>query len=370
MKRVLEVNVDDIGCGGVFSLVKSIVQNNNGEVSIDIASIERFENENNILLLAQSNCQVHFVGYEGNKMIKQIKCFINLSRLLRQHSYDCVHIHSDVANKLLVSGLASKLSRVPKIILHSHASGVDGKHRFMKRCFHAACRRLLKYIGTDFMSCSDLASQWMFPNICKANIRVLKNGVDLNRFRFDETKRAEIRTTLGVADKLVIGHVGRFAYQKNHDFLIDVFAQVKKQNANSILLLVGEGVLQNEIKAKVDALGLTESVIFYGTSTNVAELFATMDIFVLPSHFEGLPIVGVEAQAAGLPTIFSTEITREAKLLESTVYMPIDGNSAAEWAQAIAKMDISDRNLAYDTLKRSGFSIDDTVRNLLNIYTE
>lgn len=166
--KVLEVNVDDLHSGGVYSLVKNVIVDKNADIKIDIGAIERFVNIENIKTLNNYNCDVYYVGYEGCKWKKQFVCFNNLRKLLKRNNYDCVHIHADVSNKLLVSALAAKSVGVKKIILHSHAAGVDGNHRLAKRNIHFICRRLLIHIGTDFVACSGVAAAWMFPNIASS----------------------------------------------------------------------------------------------------------------------------------------------------------------------------------------------------------
>lgn len=370
ISKVLEINVDDLNMGGVFSLVKNVIVHNHDQIQIDIAAIEKFSSEENIQLFKKYGTEVYYVGYEGNKWIKQLICFHRLKKLMKENKYECVHIHADVANKLLVSGLAAKCAGVKKIILHSHAAGVDGNHRNMKERIHKVCREILKWIGTDFVACSDVAAQWMFPDMQSENIVLIKNGIDLNKFCYDEQIRKKIRSQLRLEDKIVVGHVGRFCYQKNHDYFIKILQQIKKSNVNMVLLLVGEGPDEQRFRNKLKEQNLEEYVIFYGVSKKVQELFMAMDVFVLPSHFEGLPIVGVEAQAAGLPVIFSDKITREAKLKEDVVYLGIEDKDAESWVKNIIQLSETkiDRRAAYMKLKDQKFDIEDTIANLMTLY--
>lgn len=368
--RVLEVNVDDIGMGGVFSLVRNVIRHNQGNIHIDIATLETFENYSNIEELEGYGCKVHYVGYKNSKILKQFFCFKRLKRIVRDHGYTCVHIHADVANKLFVSGLACKLAGVKKILLHSHASGVDGNHRIAKKIFHYTCRRFLRYIGTDFLTCSDLAAKWMYPNIDTDSIIHVNNGIDLLKFRYNEESRNQMRSELGLEGKYVIGHVGRFAYQKNHNYLIRVFKHVKKTEENAVLLLVGDGVLKDEIKAQIADWGLTDDVIFYGVSNHVEELFQCMDIFVLPSHFEGLPIVGVEAQASGLPVLFSDKITKTAQVIDDVRFLPIEEDDVSKWVNLIIDYKDKKRYDTYQQLKDRGFDTSDTVLLLSQLYNK
>lgn len=369
MSKVLEVNVDDLYSGGVFSLLKNVIINCDSTINIDIAALEKFEKKENLDILAEHNCKVHYVGCTGNKILKQLKIYKNLKSLIETETYDCIHIHADVSNKLLISGLAAKRAGARKIILHSHASGVDGKYRKMKLLIHKVCRCFLKYIGTDFVACSDLAAFWMFKNISLNHITIINNGVDLEKFRFNVEMRYEMRKKLNIRDnELVIGHVGRFAYQKNHEYLVTLFSALKLIRPDAKLLLIGEGPYKNYIDQMVCKEHLQNSVIFYGTSNQVYNLFQAMDIFVLPSHFEGLPIVGVEAQAAGLPVIFSDQITREAKLIEAVEYLPITSESIGDWIETIEKFSSYKRKDTYNELKAKKFDIQDTIISFLKLY--
>jgi len=370
--KVLEVNVDDLNMGGVFSLVKNVILNRDPDIQIDIAAIERFANVEHKRMFQKLGTEVYDIGYDGNKWKKQLVCYWRLKKLLKTEDYDAVHIHGDVANKLLVSGLAAKHGKVKKIILHSHASGVDGNHRAMKILIHKLCRNLLKNVGSEYVACSDLAAEWMFPHIKKEQIVIVNNGVDLDRFRFCEEIREIQRKKLGAENQLLIGHVGRFCYQKNHDYLLAVISEVKKRGIKAKFLLVGEGPEEERIKRKVKEEDLGEYVIFYGVSDQIQELFQAMDIFVLPSHFEGLPIVGVEAQAAGLPVIFSDKITREARLTENVAYLGIEQENLTEWADRIQEFAAADirREKTYYELKKRKFRVRDTAESFFALYRD
>ena len=367
---VLEVNVDDQNYGGVFALVKSIISNNNKDLQIDIAAIEPFDHKKSIALLRSYGSRVYSIGADCGKLKKQPIVYTKLKKLITSKGYDCVHIHADTANKLLVSGLAAKSAGAGKIILHSHSSGIDGGHRSVKMLAHKSCRRFLKYIGTELVSCSDAASKWMFPNAKAEKITVINNGIDLEKYRFNDRVRKQVRAELGIGTEFLIGHVGRFNYQKNHEYLIRIMKEVHKKEPNAKLLLIGAGEGEAAVKKQVHLLGLDSVVIFYGTSDRVNELMQAMDIFVLPSRFEGLPIVGVEAQAAGLPIVFSDKITRSAALTENASFCPITPDCIEKWGQIILQLsaDKAYRTKAYIKKKKRGFDISDTVDSLFKLY--
>ena len=368
MKKILEVNVDDMGFGGVYSLVRNVILAKPAGTTLDIACIEPFEQQKNLDELADHGCTVHYVGYAGNKIKKQFVIIKNLKQLIREGGYEAVHIHGDVAYKLLVYSVAARLAGVKTILLHSHASGTDGNHRGLKQKLHMASRRFLKWTGTGYVSCSDLAADWMFPNVKVKKITIIHNGVDLDKFRFDPEKRAAMRKEWGLEDAFVLGHVGRFEYQKNHTYLVDIFAAVKDRVPSAKLFLVGEGSLLDETRTKVEDLGLSDDVIFAGLSREVEKLLSGFDVFVLPSHFEGLPIVGVEAQAAGLPVLFADTITKEARLTDASWFLPIGETDMPQWADKLAALNGAERGDPYERLKEQHFSLDDTIREFLDLY--
>lgn len=365
-KKILEVNVDDLGFGGVYSLVTNVIKHNEGRFSIDIACIEPFVNPLNVKYLNSIGTKVEWVGSSGNKLIKQFVVFKKLSKYLKNNNYDCVHIHADLANKLLVSGLAAKKARVNSIILHSHASGVDGNHRKVKRIIHFLCKIWLPFIGTDFVACSEFAAKWMYTKNCK--VTIIKNGVDLNKFRLNKEIEAEERSKLNLGSEKIIGHVGRFAYVKNHVFMIKILKELKRRNDNVKLIFIGEGPEENNIREMVRRAKLEEYVIFYGTSNQVEKLMQIMDVFILPSFSEGLPVVGIEAQAAGVPVIYSDRISEEAKVIAETCFLPIEENDVEIWANAIEEKLSKNKYDTYDKMRSEKFDISDTTEAFFSLY--
>ena len=368
MSKVLEINVDDQNLGGVYALVSNVIHRKIPEQKIDIAAIEPFEHPENVEDLASCGTEVYYVGYAGNKWKKQLVCYKKLVRLIRENAYDCVHVHSDVANKLLVAGLAARRAGVKKIILHSHAAGIDGGRRALKELFHGVSRVFLPYVGTCYAACSDLAAKWMFPGIPADRIVAVRNGVELERFRYDPAQRRKTRASLGIGGETLVGHVGRFAWQKNHDFLVDVMRRIRQEGVSAKLLLVGEGPEKERIQRLVAENDLQDSVIFYGISDRVDELMQAMDVFVLPSRFEGLPVVGVEAQAAGLPVLFSDQITRQAALTDSAMFIGIGERDVDDWVGGIRRCSSAERRDTYQRLKQQGFDILDTVEAFMKLY--
>lgn len=233
-----------------------------------------------------------------------------LEKLFKENQYRIVHSN---INTLSVFPLyAAKKAGVPIRISHSHST--SNPKEWKRNLIKNILRPFSKRYATDYFACSELAGRYLFGNKAfdQGKVKIIHNAIDIEKFKFDEVARKKLRKGFGIKDStIVIGHVGRFVQQKNHTFLVDVFNEYYKKNPDSKLLLVGSGPLEDEIKKKVERLGLKDSVLFLGQRDDINKLYSVMDVFCLPSLYEGLPVVGVEAQAAGLPTIFSNRISKE-----------------------------------------------------------
>lgn len=372
--KVLEVNINDIGQGGGWAFIKNAINAQSTkadtEVTFDFFSLEPFEREENITFVESRGGQV-IVRHTANKVIRQVKTYFDLKEVLKNSNYDIVHIHSDVAFKMFAEGLAAKHAKVPNVILHSHCSGIDRGHRIIKRIAHEMCKPFLGILGTYFFACSKKAGMWMYTKNVNKRVRVINNAVDCKKFQYNEIVRAEYRKKLDIEDEqLVIGHVGRFMFQKNHDFLISIFGELVKLNPSAKLLLIGEGELESDVHSKVNNLGLERSVFFLGVTDKVSEYMQAMDLFLLPSRFEGLPVVGIEAQAAGLPCLMSSEITQETNLFGLVEFLSLD-YSPIIWAKKIVS--IMNTFIRKNTLKEmieSGYDISVNDESLKDIYKQ
>ena len=228
----------------------------------------------------------------------------------------------------------------------------------------------MKKYATDYFACSYLAGEWLFGknNIKNGKVKVIHNAVNYDRFKYDEKIRKEIRKEFKIKDnELLFGNVGRFIVQKNHTFLIDIFKEIHKKNKNTKLILVGIGEKEEEIKEKVKRLDLDNFVIFAGFRKDVNKIMQAMDVFLLPSICEGLPIVGVEAQAAGIPSFASKDVvTSEAKISKVFNFISLD-KKAEEWADIILNSDLT-RKDTKDELKKAGYFIEDSAKELVDFY--
>lgn len=279
-----------------------------------------------------------------------------LKKVLKDGNYKIVHSH---INTLSVFSLfAAKCAGVPVRIAHSHST--TNKKEKKKNLLKQVLKPFSRLFATDYMCCSELAGRWLFGNkeYDNGNVYLLNNAIDLDKFKYDEKVRKEKRKELDISDDtLVIGHVGRFVEQKNHRFLIDIFNEVHKEEKNSILLLAGQGPLMDEIKEKVKKLGLEDNVRFLGQRNDINELYQAFDVFLLPSLYEGLPVVGIEAQATGLLCVFSDDMTKETKVLESTLFLSLN-QSSKKWADILlGNLKRNRRKKINEDILKNGYNI-------------
>jgi len=249
-----------------------------------------------------------------------------LKQLFREKKYRIVHSN---INTLSVFPLyAAKKAGVPVRIAHSHST--SNPREWKKNLMKNALRLFSKKYATDYFACSELAGRYLFggKTFDKGEVKIIRNAIDVEKFKFDSEARKKLRKEIGIADDdFVIGHIGRFVEQKNHRFLIDVFAEVKKEKKNVKLVLVGQGPLREEMEQKVKDLGLEKDVFFLGQRSDTNKLYSVFDVFCLPSLYEGLPVVGVEAQVNGVPCVFSDRITKEAVVNRNVELIDIEKSS-------------------------------------------
>lgn len=298
---------------------------------------------------------------------KPFKYHSALKKTLKEDDYKIIHSH--ISTMSVFSLFAAKCAGVPVRIAHSHST--TNKKEKKKNLMKQVLRPFSKVFATDYMCCSELAGRWLFGNkeYDKGNVYLLNNAIDLDKFKYNESLRKKKRKELGIKDNtLVIGHIGRFVAQKNHDFLIDIFDEIHKKNNNSILLLAGQGPLMEDIKNKVKKLNLDDNVKFLGQRNDANELYQAFDVFLLPSLYEGLPVVGVEAQAAGLLCYLSDDMTKETKVLDITKFMSLN-NTPKEWADNI--LDDVKKYKRIDTFKEmtaKNFNIKEEAKKLEDYY--
>ena len=300
---------------------------------------------------------------------KVFKYHKELKKVLKEGNYKIIHSH---INTLSVFSLfAAKCAGVPIRIAHSHSTtnNKEKKKNLMKQVL----RPFSKKFATNYMCCSEFAGRWQFGDKAydDGKVYLLNNAIDLDKFSFNSKIRNDKRKELNIDDDtLVIGHIGRFVPVKNHNFLIEIFNEIYQKNKNSILILAGQGPLMDSVKDKVRELKLEDNVKFLGQRNDANELYQAFDVFLLPSLYEGLPVVGVEAQAAGLLCYLSDDMTKETKVLDITKFMSLN-NTPEEWATNILE-DVKNykRINTSKEMTAKNFNIKEEAKKLEKIYME
>ncbi len=307
--------------------------------------------------LAQKNVVLHELP---NRKEGTVKYLLELYRHLRHGRYDIVHIHGNSCTMALEL-MAAALAGCPVRIAHGHSTN----------CEHQKAHRLLRPFFELFVSarvsCGDEAGRWLYR---RKPYTVVRNGIYPEAFAPDSAIRAEVRSKLNIPqDTLVLGHIGMFSAVKNHPFLIQLSSELVRRGKDFRLLLIGDGELLPQIRSSV-AGKLDDTVLFTGAVANPAQYLQAIDIFLLPSHYEGLPFVLVEAQAAGLPALVSENVSREADLTGNLTFLPID--DPCRWADAIESLSLPHRQetaaSARKKLARSGYDMTENARQLLQLY--
>lgn len=298
-----------------------------------------------------------------------------LVKLLKEGDYDIVHAQKTTLNYFYLK--AAKKAGVRIRISHAHST--SNKKEWKKSFLKNLLRPFSKKYATHYFACSELAGRYLFGNRTfeKGLVYVVNNAIDINRFQFNQMKRDEIRKELKITDQFVVGNVGRIQPQKNHLFLIDIFNAYHKINKNSKLIILGDGPLRDNVIKKIELLKLEEDVILLGVKINPEDYYSAMDCFVLPSLYEGLPVVSIETQVNGLPLILSDNITREIVMNNNVDFLNLK-QDAIIWAETISKYanhnhcsQILDKRMIkrYDIVEQSSI-ICDKYEELINEVSE
>lgn len=296
---------------------------------------------------------------EDNNLLKY---FFFLYHFFKSHpEYKVIHGHMP-SFSVFYMGIA-KLCGIPVRINHSHNSSYN---KTVKGYVEHFLTKFVKWNANYYFACSDLAGKYMYG---KSDFTIIHNAVDIDRFRFNIDIRNEVRKDLGIESNFVLGHIGRFTLQKNHTFLLDIFKDLLFVKKDAVLLLIGTGELEERIRSKAESIGVADHIIFTGLRKDTDRLYQAMDVFVLPSLYEGLPVVGIEAQASGVPLLVSDSVTTEVKLLPTTQFLPINSGTSC-WVEALLNLKVSDRSNAYLKVSQEGYGIKEETNRIMKIYID
>lgn len=352
--RILQV-VPNMQAGGLESLIMNLYRNiDRDKIQFDFivhyTEKKHFDDE----IESLGGKIYRFSLREDNNIFKYIK---QLDKFFKEHKeYKIIHCHMSSIGFLVF--LIAKKNGIKIRIAHSHNTSTE---RNLKGIIKSILIKPYKYVATVNLACSNEAGKYLYG---KKKFKVIKNGVDVSKFRYNEQVRNEKRKELKIENDFVLGHIGRIEPQKNHLFLLEIVKCMVEKNKNTKLLIVGTGILEEDVKKRIKELGIEENVKMLGVRSDVNELYQAMDAFCLPSLFEGLPLVAVEAQMSGLPCYFSDVITKECRILDSSKYISLN-ESAEYWATEILKSNKKqERVISDEIINKSGFDIKNTVKEI------
>lgn len=351
--RILHVVVN-MNRGGAETLLMNLYRNiDRSKIQFDflISKVGAFDAE--IEAMGGFIHRIPYVTEVGHRKYIQ-----SLDHFFATHpNYRIVHSHMDRMSGFVLR--SAKKAKTPIRIAHSHNTSSEGG--IAAKTYKWVAGKFILSSATHLMACSSIAAEWLFAKkVNKATI--LKNGIECNRFEFSPVIRKQVRQELNLVDDcFVVGHVGRFAHQKNHSFLLDIFAQLNREIPNTVLMLVGEGPLRLEMEQKARELNLEDKVKFLGVRSDINRILQAFDVFVFPSLHEGLPVTLIEAQGAGLPCVITDVISHEVDMgIELVDYLPLSDKFS--WTNKIKSFVAANfpRNIPAYSLANMGYDIKNT----------
>lgn len=355
--RVLHV-VTYMGRGGLETMLMNYYRHiDRSKVQFDFLVHRDFE--------ADYDQEIEELGgriYRVSRLIPWSKKYrLELKKFFRAHpEYDIVHVHQDCLSSVALQ--CAKECGIKTRIAHSHNCNQDKNIKYIIKKHYM--KQIPKY-ATDLFACGQEAGEWMFHT---TKFWILNNAIDTKKYIYNPKKAKKVRGNLNISsDTYVVGHVGRFAQQKNHEFLVRVFAQLCKKETNTKLLLVGDGELREQIEKQVSDLGLADKVIFTGVRSDVEAMLQAMDVFVFPSLYEGLPVSMIEAQAAGLPCFISNKVSDDCRKTDLVQQISLELD-VDEWVKKILDVKNHVRRDYSEEIKEAGFDIVSNARWLQDYY--
>jgi glycosyltransferase involved in cell wall biosynthesis len=371
MKNIL-IYTEKWASGGIESILSELIRNidkSNLNINILVAKKESdfFCDE-----LDKSNVNIYEVlkNRINNPILRTLKTILSIRSEIKKRKPDVMHIN--IYNSVgLIYALIARTCGIKRIIIHAHNSGIDNDKFKIKIFANIVSKKILTRKDYSYIACSKEAADFCFDTKRIKNYEILKNGIHTERFIFNKKIRLEYRKKYNIEKNcIVIGHVGRFASQKNHEYIIKIFKELNIKKPNTKLFLIGTGELIESIKLKVKELGLDSSVVFVGVTNKVNEYMQLFDFFIFPSNYEGLGIVAIEAQASGLKCLLSNRVPEIVKISDNVQFFDINERCISDWVNEIVKNTKYERKNIYSLVKEKGFDIKDSALKLERKYLD
>lgn len=358
--------------GGIMAHggIETFMMNNFREMDSDKVHIDFVVHGNGMGIydqeILEQGSKIYHVPIRSKNPLGNYK---EIKNILLNNDYLIVHSHMDAMNSWVLK--IAEQCGVPIRISHSHNTDHLTNNKFKYALNEYAKSNIARH-ATHLMACSESAGRWLYGEKTVKNneVTIVPNAISTEKYKFHLKHRTNIRREFNLKEKdIVIGHIGRFDYQKNHAMILDIFKEIVVNYPDAKLLLVGVGHLKSKIMSKIRDLNLTNNVIFTGNRNDVPALLSAMDLFLFPSLFEGLGIVLIEAQANGLPCLVSTTVPKEVEITNLVTYENLDEHPA-DWAKkALDIIDETNRNLdTSQQVKNAGYDINASAKKLEEYY--
>lgn len=366
--KILQI-VGEIDGGGVASVVLNYLKCIDvKKIKVHILALKKDDKKQQLMQkdFEELGCKIIYIEHRNKGYIRHFKMF---KKILEHEKYDIVHCHFGIWSMPYL--VIAKQLGIKCRIAHSHVTMSEYSKK--KNIILAFFKPILRNVTTHKFACGKDAGEYLWGKHSK--FYIMRNAIDTCRFKYSEVIRNEIRDELNIKrNEIVIGHIGRFSNQKNHEFIIDLAQSLRDSGQMNIkFVLVGDGEKFEKIKTQVKEMRLDSKICLLGLRDDVERIMQSFDIFILPSFYEGFPVVGVEAQSNGLPVLFSDLITKEVKLLDSTEYLTVNDDLSIEiWGKEIkkiiSKLNSADRENKDDIVKKLGYDIKIESRKLGKFY--
>lgn len=366
MKKIKICHIDgDLSHGGVEAMLYQYFMNFDYSV-YEVHLISYAASDEKCLKKFQNlPITIHLVSSRKKHFFKS--CF-EIIKIMKKEHFDIVHSHMTDFNGIPLA--LALLCSVPVRISHSHMAYQPGT---IAQNIYYQCKCLFgKIVANVYFACGRAAGEGLFGNrnVQNGKVTLIHNAISIKDFAFRESVRIKYREKLKLGHRFCIGHIGRFSAQKNHKFVLDILIEVVKEKPDVLLLLIGEGELRKEIEKLVIEYKLTNHVLFLGTCNNISDYYQAMDVFVLPSLFEGLCVTGIEAQAAGLKVLVSDRVTKEVRLTSNLLFLPVAEGDSKLWAREILNSSVPYKRAVSEEIARAGYDIEQEAVRLCRLYEE
>lgn len=362
INRVLCI-VSNLNQGGAETFLMKLYRNMEPEqYQMDFCIMSEIKGKYEQEVLSRGGRIFRVVSKSKNPM----KCFLQIRKTVKENGYQSV-VRVNEHSLSVIDLLAAKMGGAKKLVMRSsNANSTSRLSKFLHKLFQI----LPKTIPDIKIAPSDLAAEYTFgkKQVKSGKVHFLRNGIQIEQYLYQPQKREQLRKEMNLENQFVIGHVGRFSLQKNHKFLIEIFAQIAKRRPDVKLLLIGQnGNLEEQTRQQVKALALEDKVVFLGNRSDVPDLMSAVDVLLFPSFYEGMPNVVIEAQASGLPCVISDTITQEADITGLVEYLPLSQTDAF-WAESVLKYANNfNRNGRKEDFVRAGYDIADVTRQFIDL---